>query len=102
MPKLTHEQLRLLFWLSLPETCFEVSREDGFMDDEYNGLHKYKDKQGNRYKFDIRTLYILEGEELITGHYVNHHGIIWECYTLTEKGQVLSSLLSVSDICNDL
>jgi hypothetical protein len=88
MPKLTPEQFRLLHWLSLPETCFEVSREDGFMDDKYNGLHAYNDGKGNRYKFDIRTLYILEGFELIQGEIVNHFGIAWERYTLTNKGEV--------------
>jgi hypothetical protein len=101
MPKLTHEQLRLLFWLSLPETCFEVSREEGFMDDNYNGLHTYKDEQGNRFKFDIRTLYILQGHELIKGKIVNHFGIPWERYLLTDKGEVMSVLLSSSDAINE-
>lgn len=97
MPKLTHEQLRFLYWLSLPNTFFEVSREDGFMDDKYNGLHGYAKKEGEFYKFDIRTLYALEGQELVTGEIVYHYGIAWERYSLTEKGEVTASLLSIAE-----
>jgi hypothetical protein len=96
MPKLTHEQLRFLFWLSLPASFFEVSRKDGFMDYEYNGLHGYAKKQGGFYKFDIRTLYALEGEGLVKGDIVHYFGIPWEKYTLTEKGDVTASLLSIA------
>ena len=100
MPKLTPEQVRLLIWLSQPKTVFEVSREDGFMDDKYNGLHSFKSPEGQRYKFDIRTFYRLEGEALINGEYVYHFGIAWEQYTLTEKGQALVGLLSLSEGTN--
>jgi hypothetical protein len=92
--RLSPEQIRLLLWLSLKETYLEVSREDGFMDDKYNGLHNYIDKKSDRYKFDIRSLYCLEGEELVTGHYVYHFGIAWERYTLTPKGHDFVMLLS--------
>ena len=100
MPKLTSEQIRLLMWLSLPQTVFEVSREDGFMDDKYNGLHTFSNEEGKKYKFDIRSLYRLEGEELIGGKYVYHFGIPWEHYTLTEKGYELVELLSVAGDIN--
>jgi hypothetical protein len=96
MPKLTKEQIRLLIWLSQPETVFEVSREDGFMDDKYNGLHTFINPEGLRYKFDIRTLYRLEGEKLIGGNYVYHFGIMWERYTLSQAGQVYVSMLAIS------
>jgi hypothetical protein len=95
--KLSHEQLRLLFWLSLQSTVFEISREDVFIVDKYSGLHRYKDNQGNTYKFDIRTLQVLERNELIRGQSVYHYGVLWERYTLTEKGQVLTLLLSAAD-----
>jgi hypothetical protein len=96
MSKLTKEQIRLLIWLSQPETIFEVSREDGFMDDKYNGLHTYKNSEGLRYKFDIRTLYCLEGEGLIEGSYVYHFSIAWERYTLTQEGHVYVSMLAIA------
>jgi hypothetical protein len=89
MSKLTPEQFRLLTWMALPETLLEVSREVGFMDDKYNGLHNYIDKEGERYKFDIRTMYCLEGEGLIQGQYVDHLAVWWERYELTEKGHSL-------------
>jgi hypothetical protein len=92
MPKLTPEQLRLLSWLSLPSTTFEVSRENDFMDDKYNGLHTYCDKQKNSFKFDIRTLYKLEGYELIKGEMVYYFGIPWERYTLTTIGREITLL----------
>jgi hypothetical protein len=97
MPKLTHEQYRFLFWLSLPESFFEVSREDGFMDDKYNGLHGYAKREGGFYKFDIRTLYALEGEGLVSGQIVYYFGVPWERYTLTKEGEALALLLNVSD-----
>ena len=97
MPKLSHEQLRLLFWLSLQSTVFEISREGGFVTDKYNGLNRYKDNQGKAYKFDIRTLKILEDNELVESQNVYHFGVIWERYTLTEKGRVLTLLLSAAD-----
>jgi hypothetical protein len=97
MPKLSDEQLRLLFWLSLQSTVFEISREDGFVSDKYNGLNCYKDNQGNAYKFDIRTLHILEDNALVQGQNVYHFGVLWERYALTEKGQVLTLLLSAAD-----
>jgi len=97
VPKLSDEQLRLLFWLSLQSTVFEISREDGFIADKYNGLNRYKDNRGNAYKFDIRTLQILENNELVQGQSVYHFGILWERYALTEKGQVLTLLLSAAD-----
>ena len=100
MPKLTPEQTRLLMWLSLPQTIFEVSREDDFMDDKYNGLNTFKNEEGKRYKFDIRTLYRLEGEELVKGQYVYYFGIMWERYTLTEQGHALALLLSTSGDSN--
>jgi len=101
MSKLTHEQFRFLYWLSQPKSFFEVSREDGFMDDKYNGLHGYVNKTGGFYKFDIRTLYALEGEGLVEGKIVYHYGIAWENYTLTEKGDVTVTLLSIADEFND-
>ncbi|TWX57787.1 hypothetical protein [Colwellia hornerae] len=96
MSKLTHQQLRFLFWLSLPGSFLEVSRKVGFMDDEYNGLQGYAKKQGGFYKFDILTLYALEGEGLVKGEIVYYIGIPWEKYTLTEKGDVTASLLSIA------
>jgi len=96
LSKLSPEQIRLLVWLSQPKTLLEVSREVGFMDDKYNGLHTYIDENYQSFKFDIRSLYRLEGEKLVTGKIVSHFGISWEHYFPTETGQAYVSLLSTS------
>ena len=96
MPKLSDEQLRLLLWLSLDANFFEVTTEHRLNDALYNGLHNYKDEQGNRYKFDIRTLHVLEINELVGWEKVYYCGLAWTRYTISDKGRLLTLQLSAT------
>ena len=87
MPKLTKEQTRLLIWLSLENTYFEICREIGYSYRQKNGLHTYVSKHGQPFKFDTRTLDKLVDEELVTSEMIYHFGVKYEHYFLTKKGR---------------
>ncbi len=87
MPKLTKEQIRLLIWLSLENTYFEICREMSSSYRQMNGLHTYVNKHGQRFKFDTRTLGKLVKEELVTSEIIYHFGVKYEYYFLTKKGR---------------
>ncbi|WP_076541091.1 hypothetical protein [Shewanella sp. UCD-KL21] len=87
MPKLTLEQKRLLIWLSLTTTHFEICREVGHSYRQTNGLERYVNKHGDRYKFDMRTLNKLVIEGLVTSEILYPFGIKQEHYFVTEKGR---------------
>lgn len=91
MPKLTKEQIRLLIWLSLSKTHFEVCRQIGYSYRKVNGLQSYANKDGVSYKFDMRTLYKLVNENLVTSKLVYPFGIKHEHYFLTQSGQYFVS-----------
>lgn len=91
--KLSDEQLRLLLWLSLKPNFFEVTTEHRLNDVLYNGLHNYRDEHGNRYKFDIRTLHILERNELVDDEKLYYCGLEWTRYTISAKGELLAKQL---------
>lgn len=96
MPKLTTEQIRLLIWLSLSKTHFEICREIGYSYRKVNGLKNYINKHGEPYKFDMRTLNKLVNESLVTSELVYPFGVKHEHYFLTEAGQVYVSMLAVA------
>jgi hypothetical protein len=87
MPELTKEQQRLLIWLSLPSTHFEICRELGSSYRKMNGLESYVDWFGDRYKFDNRTLQKLIDTGLVTSEFLYPFGINYERYYVTEEGQ---------------
>ena len=87
MPKLTKEQTRLLIWLSLEKTYFEICREMSSSYRRMNGLHTYVNNHGQRFKFDTRTLGKLVKEELVTSEIIYHFGVKYEHYFLTKKGR---------------
>lgn len=87
MPKLTKEQTRLLIWLSLENTYFEICREIGYSYRQMNGLHTYVSKHGQPFKFDTRTLGKLVNEELVTSKIIYNFGVKYEHYFLTKKGR---------------
>jgi len=96
MPKLTNEQIRFLIWLSLSETHFEICREVGYSYRKVNGLKSYVNRQGEPYKFDMRTLNKLVNENLVTSEFVYPFGIKHQHYSLTEAGQVYVSMLAIA------
>ena len=85
--KLSNEQLRFLAWLSKAKTNFEICRAVGLVEAKYNGLFSYVNDAGNRLKFDIRTLYRLLNEKLVTSKRIYHFGLVWEQFTVTELGK---------------
>jgi DNA-binding HxlR family transcriptional regulator len=87
MPKLTREQKRFLIWLSLTGTHFEICRELGYSYRQMNGLERYVNKQGERYKFDMRTLNKLVNEGLVTSKILYPYGIKQVHYFVTEEGR---------------
>lgn len=87
MPELTKEQQRLLIWLSLPSTHFEICRELGSSYRKMNGLESYVDWFGDRYKFDKRTLQRLIDAGLVTSELLYPFGIKHEHYYVTEEGR---------------
>lgn len=96
MPKLTQEQIRLLLWLSLSSTHLEVCRQIGYAYRNVNGLNSYVNKQGESYKFDMRTLNKLVNENLLTSEFVYPFGVKHEHYFLTQDGQEYLSMLSIT------
>jgi hypothetical protein len=98
MPKLSKEQFRLLLWLSLPSSFFEVTSAHHLNDVLYNGLHGYKDEKGKKYKFDIRTLQALAANKLVDFETVYYCGLEWTRYTITDAGKLLA--LNVVADCN--
>jgi hypothetical protein len=96
MPKLTNEQIRLLIWLSLSKTHFEVCRQVGYSYRQVNGLKSYVNKDGVPYKFDTRTLDKLVNENLVTSEFVYPIGIKYEHYFLTQAGQDFVSMFTAN------
>lgn len=96
MPELTIQQIRLLTWLSLADSSFEVCLQKGIASGQYNGLQTYFDDKGNYFKFDIRSLNKLLKEELVFSQTVDYFHTKWNSYVLTEKGQVFVSLMSAT------
>ena len=87
MPKLTKEQTRLLIWLSLENTYFEICREIGNSYRQKNGLHTYVNTHGQPFKFDMRSLGKLVNEKLVTSEIIYNFGVKYEHYFLTKKGR---------------
>ena len=98
MSKLSKEQFRLLKWLSLPSSYIEFTHGHCLHNVLYNGLHNYKDGKGNKYKFDIRTLHILETNKLVDYEVVHHVGLEWTRYTLTDAGKQLTLSMRSSHV----
>jgi hypothetical protein len=92
MPKLTKEQKRFLIWLSLTGTHFEICRELGYSYRQMNGLERYVNKQGERYKFDTRTLQRLIDADLVTSKLIYPFGIKYQRYYVTEEGRACATL----------
>lgn len=95
MLKLTLEQNRLLIWLSLTNTHFEICKELGSSYRKTNGLNSYVNKHGQPFKFDTRTLNKLVNENLVTSEILYPYGIKYEHYFLTEAGRVHVSLFAI-------
>ena len=93
MPKLTREQKRFLVWLSFSNAHFEICRELGSSYRKMNGLERYVNSQGERFKFDTRTLQKLIDEELVSSRFLYPFGIKYEHYYVTEKGFELAHKL---------